>query len=273
MQASANSSVRPAGSSDSSTRGDSTQRFAPSSLAGADALGERESLQLKIDNGVRLSPVEQGTYERLSALAQLRPGQPDEAQIHLAQQQIETSDRSDRACAATSSLTSDLLGLFVTEPKTIDDFNIRNATPQDIADLGEALSYLQGTDQSGNWKSETAVDLLASLPDCTTIGMNSYRVTRVDRANGSIDWDARAGLIVEKGHQSAALGLAHEIDHLVNYEEPSRTYYDDYADTEEQRVITGSETQIANDLGEPTRDSHDGIPYHFESSTKSSIFE
>jgi hypothetical protein len=232
-------------------------------LAGADALGERESLQRKIDNGGRLTPVEQGTFDRLSVSAQLAPAplgsaQPGDAQIHLAQQTVENARVPERACTPEDPLTNGSGSLLPNAPKTTDDFTILNATPQELAEFDAALNYLQSTDANGAPRSETAVELLEKLPDCSTIFLNDFAYNKAFLDDGMIFWDPLAALKIDSNNiQSPAMGLIHEVDHVVNYGESIPTN-DGYTDTEERRVITGGETQIANDLGEPTRDSHGG---------------
>jgi hypothetical protein len=267
VQTTSSSSVRTSANEVSSSSLSSMQSAEPTRLVGIGSVSEQEALQSKIDNGIRLTPLEQGKYERLSTL-----GQAADGQIYPANHRSSEGEVSSRACTASSSLTDRVLGLFSTEPKTIDNFNISNATEQDIADLEDTLEYLQSTDANGNWKSETAVDLLASLPDCTAINMNHIGVTAVFEPTGGLVWDPRGAMLIEEGgFQSAALGLAHEIDHLVNGEERIPTD-DGYLDTEERRVITGSEAQIAKDLGEPMRYSHEGTSYRgVTSSTQSAM--
>jgi hypothetical protein len=261
VQPASNSPNRPAVTEALYTRPNGGRGVDPSPLAGVGALGEREALQLKIDSGGRLTPVEQGTFDRLSAL-----GQPETERLYLAQQEVRASERTNIACKDPHTMIDGFMGLFSTEPKTADNFTIYGATPQDVADLNEALQYLQGTDNKGEWKSETAVDLLASLPDCTKIVLNDSNFTKSLPEFGIIGWDPRSGLVTDNGVQSPALGLAHEIDHVVGFQEPIPTN-DGYGDTEERRVITGTETQIANDLGEPTRNDHHGGEITLQSTT------
>ncbi len=71
-----------------------------------------------------------------------------------------------------------------------------------------------------------------------------------------------------EGIQSPALGLMHEIDHAVRYLDDPQGYLIDakngvtngYDFAEEQRVIDGSETRVAQALGEPTRTNHSSYP-------------
>jgi hypothetical protein len=264
VQSTSNSPNRPAVTEALHTRPNGGRGVDPSPLAGVGALGERDALQLKIDSGGRLSPVEQGAFDRLSAL-----GEPEREQLYLAQQEIEAPETTTRNCTDSHPIAEGFLSLFYTEPKIVDDFTLLNASPQDISDFNDTLEYLQANDINGDWKSETAVDLLSSLPDCASIRFNNYGITALDMETGIIHWDPRGGLLLDNGYQSPALGLVHEIDHAVNFQEPVPTG-DGYGNTEERRVISGSETQIAKDLGEPTRTNHDGNPYRVGSSTQNS---
>ena len=251
-----------------------------SQLAGIGALSEREALQTKLDSGRPLTPVEQGTLERLSAADQAN-GVRAGLEIYLAQQiQNQNSTNSGPTgvtnVEADSNFVMDMLqgigsALFpdTRQPKTVEDFNLVNATPQDITDFKAALEYLQGTNSDGSWKSETAVDLLSEIPEGTTIVFNHFGMTAANPDTGAIAWDPRAALLLDNGYQSPALGLVHEIDHALNYQEPVPTG-DGYGNTEERRVISGTETQIAKDLGEITRTDHDGNPYGVRSSTQHS---
>lgn len=147
-----------------------------------------------------------------------------------------------------------------TDVKTVDDFTLLNATPQDKADLKEALEYLQQTGPDGKPLSPTAVELLNKLPDGAKLNITHNGDDSYNPNTNTINWDPRSALEVSSGDgkQSPALGLIHEIDHAVNGLSNPRPTGDGYDNTEEKRVITGSETQIAHDLGEPTRTDHYG---------------
>lgn len=76
-------------------------------------------------------------------------------------------------------------------------------------------------------------------------------------------WDPSSALRTKcGGTQSPATGLAHEVDHAANRNPILHGMADsDYQNWEEKRVITGSETSLANKLGEAVRQDHSGTPY------------
>ena len=212
-------------------------------LAGSDAVAERELLQARSEGGGTLTPVEQGTLARLS-----KP----------AAQTVKAPAKAAAAAAGT-----------VKGAKTAADFKVLGANKQDIADLNAALKYLQGADSKGVANSKTAVDLLAKLPKGTKLQIIHDGNDAYDPNTKTIFWDPRSALAVSSGagNQSAALGLAHEIDHAVGGQRNPRPTGDAYDNTEERRVITGTETRIAKDLGEPTRTDHRGSTVVLGSST------
>jgi len=192
--------------------------------------GELDTLQSRAASG-QLSPVEQGMLARLM----------------------------DRAGGGASAATPDKAPKAHGGAKTAADFKVTGGTKQDKADLNDALKYLQQTDASGKAVSPTATKLIGKMKEGATIhiihdGNDSY-----DPNTGVLNWDPKSGLKVTSGQgiQSAALGLAHEMDHEVNGTVGKPTG-DGYQNSEEKRVITGSETTIAHDLHEPTRTDHYG---------------
>jgi hypothetical protein len=211
-------------------------------LAGSEALSERDALQARVEGGGTLTPVEQGTLARLSKPA------------------AQSAKPAAKAAAATGTVKG---------AKTAADFKVIGANKQDIADLNAALKYLQGTNSKGVAKSQTAVDLLAKLPKGTKLQIIHDGNDAYDPKTKTIFWDPRSALAVSSGagNQSAALGLAHEIDHAVGGQKNPRPTGDAYDNTEERRVITGTETRIAKDLGEPTRTDHRGTTVVLGSST------
>ncbi len=212
----------------------------------AGPLSERASLQLRADLGLPLSPVERGVLARLT----------------------DRSSAKAAPLAATAPATGTVKGA-----KTAADFKLTNATARDVADLNAALKYLQATDAKGNAKSPTAVALLAKLPAGTKINIIHNGNDSYNPRTNTINWDPRSGLAVSsgKGNQSAALGLAHEIDHKVGGLRNPKPTGDAYDNTEEKRVITGSETKIARELGEPTRTDHRGAAVTLGSSTAHTV--
>lgn len=209
------------------------------------SMSEFDSLKLRAETGQTLSPVEQGTLARLMDRAKAGPPAPAKAKA---------------PAAATGTVKG---------AKTSADFKLSNATKQDKADLDAALKYLQATDSKGKAKSPTAVALLAKLPKGTKINIIHDGNDSYDPNTKTINWDPRSGLAVSdgSGNQSAAMGLAHEIDHKVGGLKNPKDTGDDYDNTEEKRVITGSETKIAKELGEPTRTDHRGAAVELSSST------
>lgn len=153
--------------------------------------------------------------------------------------------------------------------KTIDDFKLVGANKQDRADFKAMLEYLQRADANGKPGSPTAVALLAKLPDNQVVKINHKHDDSFWPGSGEIRWDPRSALIVtgSTDFQSPALGFIHEVDHAVNGLANPQPTGDNYHNTEEKRVITGSEAKIAKDLGEPTRQDHMGTVKHIGSST------
>jgi hypothetical protein len=194
--------------------------------------GELDTLQARAASG-QLSPVEQGTLARLMDRA-----------------------GGGSASGATPAKAPKAHG----GAKTSADFKVTGGTKQDKADLDTALKYLQQTNASGKAVSPTATKLIAKMKEGATIhiihdGNDSYNPN-----TGVLNWDPKSGLEVtsKQGIQSAALGLVHEMDHEVNGQKTPQPTGDGYENTEEKRVITGSETKIAHDLHEPTRTDHYG---------------
>jgi hypothetical protein len=193
---------------------------------------ELDTLQARAASG-SLSPVEQGVLARL----------------------MDRAGGGAAPGAATAAAPKAHSGA-----KTAADFKVTGGTKQDKADLDTALHYLQQTDSSGNAVSPTATRLIAGMKEGATIhiihdGNDSYNPnTHV------LNWDPKSGLEVtsKQGIQSAALGLVHEMDHEVNGQKNPQPTGDGYENSEEKRVITGSETKIAHDLHEPTRTDHFG---------------
>lgn len=105
-----------------------------------------------------------------------------------------------------------------------------------------------------------------------TLRENARNDDHFDPNSNTIFWDPLSALrTTNGGRQSAALGLAHEVDHAV--ENPAREQrlashrLARYDNAEERRVILGSETHAARILGEGTRHDHRGRAYHVATST------
>jgi hypothetical protein len=240
-----------------------------SQFAGTAATSQLESLQALAKSGATLTSVEQGTLARLldTELAQTKAG-----------------TTSTAGASATSSTTAASDTKASTKPKgpvTVEDLTLTNATAQDKADLKAALEYLQAKDSKGVSKSPDAVKLLEGLRDKgTTINFIHDGNDSYSPSTNTINWDPRSGLAIQDnkgnltgGTQSAAIGLIHEADHAVNLQKKITTYGSKdksfpYGNSEEKRVITGTEKRIANALGEPIRVNHNGQPVTLGSSTE-----
>jgi len=150
---------------------------------------------------------------------------------------------------------------------TASDFTLINSTPLDVDKLNQALSYLD--------QSSTARGLLDNLIATHTPiefihnGDNDY--------DGNVKWDPTAGLMTqntadhgaETGAQSAAIGLIHEAAHaqdpnLINDYKTKDSQYGNAA----ERYAVNDENKVARDLGEPTRDNHNGDQVKEENSTE-----
>jgi hypothetical protein len=235
-----------------------------SQFAGTSAASQLEGLQALAKSGATLTAVEQGTLARLldTELAQAKPGSTP-------------ATSSTTTVADTKAAAAKPKG-----PVTVEDLKLSNATEQDKADLKAALEYLQAKDSKGVSKSPAAVKLLEGIRDKgTTINFIHDGNDAYFGSTNVIDWDPKSGLAIQDnkgnltgGTQSAALGLVHEADHAVNGQKKVTTYSAKdksfpYGNSEEKRVITGTEKRIANDLGEPTRVNHNGQPVTLGSST------
>lgn len=235
-------------------------------------VGTMEALETKFTAGQKLSPVEQGELARFKDLAARSPqaeqGMGDvlekivEAARDFTGKAVDTVKEAAKAAKAALPKT-------VEGAKTIDDFNLVGASKQDKADFEAMLVYLQRADADGNAISPTAVELLAQLPEGQTVNINHDHDDHYNPNTGEIAWDPRSALIVDgtDNMQSPALGFIHEVDHAVNRQANPKPTGDDYHNTEEERVITGSEAQIAKDLGEPIRTDHLGTVEHVDNAT------
>lgn len=209
-------------------------------------LDERGRLQARNDAGERLTPVEQGLLARLSQ---------------------SFADRAGPASTGTASNGSSSVGQSTivsasrAMARTAADFKVIGGNKRDVAELNAALKYLS--------TSKTAAAMLAKLPKGTRIQIIHDGNDRYSPATKTVFWDPLSGLKVTggKGTQSAALGLIHEIDHALGLLKDIKPTGDGYENTEEKRVIRGSETKIARELGEPTRTDHYGEVETLKNST------
>lgn len=86
------------------------------------------------------------------------------------------------------------------------------------------------------------INASTSVP-CDTGGAAFSKIT------GTIDWNPRCALRCDKGQlQSPAIGLLHEMVHALYFQQGS-----DFGQYEDQLIINGFETPIAQALGEGTR--------------------
>lgn len=225
-----------------------------------------QMLENRITEGRTLSPVEQGDLARMRDI-QARGDDNNGGFLdgikELISKAVETAKKAGEVAKTCLPPT-------VEGAKTIDDFNLVGASAQDRADFEAMLAYLQQADADGNAVSPTSVELLAQLPDGQTVNINNNHEDYFDPNTGEIGWDPRSALIVNgtDNKQSPALGFIHEVDHAVNGQANPQPTNDDYHNTEEERVITGSEADIARELGEPIRTDHLGDVEHVDSATE-----
>ena len=146
---------------------------------------------------------------------------------------------------------------------TAKDFSIPpGATPLDMANLNEALIYLQG--------SPTAANILQGMIDQhVTIEFVHDGKDQYDDFYNKIYWDPNAAIVVTDsngipvgGVQSPALGLIHEGFHATdpNYVN-TKFQRDPQYDFVPERSAVGAEREVAVQLGEPQRFNHLQIDY------------
>jgi hypothetical protein len=132
-------------------------------------------------------------------------------------------------------------------PITSADFVYENETSADLAKFNLALQYLQ---TSNDFAGLQALALGAG----TTINFVHNGIDSYDPNTGVLNWDPNSTLTVSNngvaGIQSAALGLFHELVHRMD---PS---YSVETTAQREAYATVQETIMANDLGEPIRDSY-----------------
>ncbi|HRI21130.1 MAG TPA: hypothetical protein PLA68_09245, partial [Panacibacter sp.] len=100
-----------------------------------------------------------------------------------------------------------------------------------------------------------------------TVNDDQLDKSQIDQEQGSI--------------QSPALGFLHELDHFLGWIQDGGTTSDllnatpegKYDNLEEARVITGSEADAANRLGEPIRTNHGGVPVIVNGPTSRTKFD
>jgi|SRR5665213_1436521 hypothetical protein len=102
------------------------------------------------------------------------------------------------------------------------------------------------------------------------LAINARDDDSFDPRTRTVNWDPHSALgTTEGGRQSPALGLGHELDHAIASarlrERGAASFDPNYDNTEERRVITGSETHAATTLGEGIRHDHSGVSYHVAS--------
>lgn len=114
------------------------------------------------------------------------------------------------------------------------------------------------------------IDRLEHGPHRIRLRTNARDDDEYDPQTRTIRWDPHSALrTTHGGHQSPALGLAHEIDHAVHdgplFRRRADTPDAAYDTKEERRVIVGSEAHAARTLGEATRHDHGGATYRVAS--------
>jgi hypothetical protein len=106
---------------------------------------------------------------------------------------------------------------------------------------------------------------LDERPETYTITTNSKADDSYSWEKNIVYWDPTSAVrTTSGGRQSPALVLAHELEHARNDAEGDmdlRKMPGAYDLVEEWNVITGPETEIANELGEDTRNNHRGNFY------------
>lgn len=137
---------------------------------------------------------------------------------------------------------------------TAADFHLIGATPDDIVALNRALEYLNNSPHA----QQTLQDAVQDTNLKISIIHNGEDM--FSPSTDTVYWDPRSALITLSGAiQSAALGLLHELAHRDAPAGQVKAPDPQYDDTEEKRVITGTESAVAIDLGEPTRSTHDSL--------------
>ncbi|WDD92030.1 hypothetical protein Bsp3421_002000 [Burkholderia sp. FERM BP-3421] len=143
---------------------------------------------------------------------------------------------------------------------TADDFVVKGATAQDIADLNTSLAYLETSANAlkiiqGMKANKVAIEIIHNGDDHYSPDSNT------------IAWDPHSALTVQDnatgqavGVQSAALGLAHEGAHstdpdLATHSGTLNAQYDNDA----EKYAVAKEDLIATDLGETLRYNHLGF--------------
>ena len=113
------------------------------------------------------------------------------------------------------------------------------------------------------------------IAEGSNIGVSEFRPSR-----NTITWYSHTGIITDNDYEMSPIEvLNHEIDHALRYDKNAEQQHKDYKtkdvnykNTEEKRVITGSEQKTAQKLGklkegESTRNNHNGILYETTSPT------
>lgn len=139
---------------------------------------------------------------------------------------------------------------------------------------GLIINVIGGPVEQGEYNQATAylsqdpgmAQIIQDLNNSSTIYSVMFNNNNHDDYSGHIiSWDPHSALrCTNKGRQSPALGLGHEMAHADNSLLDEVTGWipsGQYDTREEQRVITGPETTAAGTLGEDTRTDHGGSPY------------
>jgi RHS repeat-associated protein len=130
--------------------------------------------------------------------------------------------------------------------------------PIEQAEYNQATAYLS--------RDPGMAQIIQDLNNSSTIYSVMFNNNNFDDYSSHIiSWDPHSALrCTNKGRQSPALGLGHELAHADKslLDELTGWIHSGQYDTwEEQRVITGPEAAAAGTLGEDTRTDHKGDPY------------
>jgi RHS repeat-associated protein len=145
------------------------------------------------------------------------------------------------------------------------------ATPVEIADYNTAITYLKGSSEMTK-----IINDLESSKTVYTVKFHGYTVAGRNYGSAflpgqnTIYWEASQAVRCSASNQtiSPALVLGHEMAHanqgwfarLLSKILPD-SWFGNYDNYEEWRVITGPEAKTAKDLGEGLRTSHHGSTY------------
>jgi hypothetical protein len=135
-----------------------------------------------------------------------------------------------------------------------------------LPEFEQAQRYL-----AKNREAVSALYALTNAKNTHTVEFISDGNDRYNHNTNTLYWDPKSAMTNTDGStQSAALGLLHEEDHLIEHQRDPKEYFAGIRDTspaaynnrEEQRVIEGVENRAATILGEGIRHDHKGAPFN-----------